>query len=95
MSAADDLMLLGLLPTASAIEVKAAYRRRALELHPDRGGDQAAFAALAAAYKRLSQSAPTITRGGRCSTCRGTGIVLTHRGFHTLRTVCPVCRIKR
>jgi hypothetical protein len=40
------------LPTsASAAEVKIAYRRRALLLHPDRGGDASAMAALNAAYE--------------------------------------------
>jgi curved DNA-binding protein CbpA len=40
------------LPTsASPAEVKAAYRRRAFLLHPDRGGDHAAMVALNAAYE--------------------------------------------
>jgi molecular chaperone DnaJ len=45
---------LGLSPTASAIEVRDAYRRRARQLHPDRGGrDAAAMAALNDAYRVL------------------------------------------
>jgi DnaJ domain len=43
--------ILGLTSRASAEEVKSAYRRRALELHPDRGGQAAAFRALHAAYE--------------------------------------------
>jgi len=43
--------LLGLTSRASVEEVKSAYRRRALELHPDRGGDAAQFRALHAAYE--------------------------------------------
>jgi hypothetical protein len=43
--------LLGLTSRASVVEVKGAYRRRALELHPDRGGDPAQFRALHAAYE--------------------------------------------
>jgi hypothetical protein len=43
--------VLGLTARATADEVKGAYRRRALELHPDRGGDAAQFRALHAAYE--------------------------------------------
>jgi hypothetical protein len=45
---------LGLPTAASMVEIKAAYRRRALVLHPDRGGDAAAMAALNAAYEDAS-----------------------------------------
>lgn len=43
--------VLGLTARASLEEVKAAYRRRALELHPDRGGDAADFRGLQTAYE--------------------------------------------
>ena len=43
--------LLGLTARANLAEVKSAYRRRALELHPDRGGDAAQFRGLHAAYE--------------------------------------------
>ncbi|WP_169978085.1 J domain-containing protein [Tautonia rosea] len=42
---------LGLPTAASLAEIKAAYRRRAFLLHPDRGGDHAAMVALNAAYE--------------------------------------------
>lgn len=42
---------LGLPTAASLAEIKAAYRRRALLLHPDRGGDHAAMVALNVAYE--------------------------------------------
>ena len=42
---------LGLTSRASTEEVKSAYRRRALTLHPDRGGQAAEFRALHAAYE--------------------------------------------
>ncbi|MEW4566797.1 J domain-containing protein [Tautonia sp. JC769] len=45
---------LGLPTAASLAEIKAAYRRRALLLHPDRGGDPAAMVALNAAYEDAS-----------------------------------------
>jgi len=45
--------LLGLAKGASVAEIKAAYRKRALETHPDHGGDADDFRALHAAYERL------------------------------------------
>jgi hypothetical protein len=41
---------LGLETTATADEVKRAYRRRALETHPDRGGSDEAFRAVQRAF---------------------------------------------
>ena len=42
---------LGLEPGAPLIEIKRAYRLRALEAHPDRGGSDEAFRALHHAYE--------------------------------------------
>lgn len=42
---------LGLPSTASFAEIRAAYRRRALLVHPDRGGDHASMVALNVAYE--------------------------------------------
>ena len=42
---------LGLEPHATLIEIKRAYRLRALEVHPDRGGSDEAFRALHRAYE--------------------------------------------
>lgn len=42
---------LGLEPHASIAEIKQAYRLRALEVHPDRGGTDEAFRALHSAYE--------------------------------------------
>lgn len=44
---------LGLEPGASLAQLKSAFRRRSRELHPDRGGDERAFAALVDAYRTL------------------------------------------
>jgi hypothetical protein len=44
--AANPFVVLGLSPTASPAEVKAAYRAAARRLHPDAGGDEASFRAL-------------------------------------------------
>ncbi len=53
----DPYALLGVPPEASLVEVKAAFRRRALELHPDHGGDTASFIALKRAYDGLVKRA--------------------------------------
>ncbi len=42
---------LGLAPSATETEIKTAYRKRALETHPDRGGSNEAFRALQRAYE--------------------------------------------
>ena len=49
----DPHTLLGVPPGAPLEEVKAAFRRKALEHHPDRGGDAAAFIAVKRAYDRI------------------------------------------
>lgn len=49
--------ILGVKRTATAAEIKAAYRRRAKRLHPDHGGDPEKFKELLAAYKTLSDPA--------------------------------------
>ena len=42
---------LGLKPQATLLEIKRAYRLRALETHPDRGGSDEAFRAVQSAYE--------------------------------------------
>jgi curved DNA-binding protein CbpA len=44
-------------PSATLREIKAAFRRLALETHPDRGGDAAAFARVAEAFEVLRHGA--------------------------------------
>ena len=45
---------LGINPNASDAEVKKAYRKLAMQHHPDKGGDQAKFKEITAAYEILS-----------------------------------------
>jgi hypothetical protein len=54
--------VLGLAPTATVAEIKLAYRRRALETHPDHGGDAAAFRAVQRAYERALRRRETAAR---------------------------------
>jgi len=50
------LALLGLTPTFTLQQLKKAYRSKALQLHPDRGGEQLQFILLQQAYQQLLQS---------------------------------------
>jgi len=45
--------VLGVQPGASLAEVKQAFRKRALETHPDQGGDAALFRELSQAYQKV------------------------------------------
>jgi DnaJ-domain-containing protein 1 len=47
----NAFVTLGLLSNASIDEIKSAYRRKAVEHHPDRGGDHLAMVKLNAAYE--------------------------------------------
>jgi len=49
----EDYRVLDVEPDADSDEVQAAYREKARELHPDRGGDADAFARVNEAYRRL------------------------------------------
>lgn len=53
MTIHEAYAILGVSPSASATEIKAAYRRRVNETHPDKGGDPAEFIRVRAAYEIL------------------------------------------
>lgn len=50
----DYYTILGLDRSASAVDVKKAYRKLAMKHHPDRGGDSTVFAKMTEAYETLS-----------------------------------------
>ncbi len=54
---ADAFGVLGLQAPCTSEDIKAAYRRRALEVHPDRGGSPADFQAVEDAYRQLLRAA--------------------------------------
>lgn len=51
---ASHWSVLGLEPGAALSEVKQAYRKRALQTHPDQGGDADLFRATQHAYEKLT-----------------------------------------
>ncbi len=51
----DPYALLEVAATASAEDVKAAFRKKALEHHPDRGGTPEAFMAMKRAYDAITK----------------------------------------
>ena len=51
------LAVLGIRAPCTVEDIKVAYRRRALEVHPDRGGTPGDFQAVEAAYRRLLREA--------------------------------------
>jgi hypothetical protein len=53
--ATDAFEVLDLPATATLEEVRAAYRRKVLEVHPDHGGDEAAFRRVREAYATAKQ----------------------------------------
>lgn len=56
MAKKDYYEILGVSKTASADEIKKAFRRAAVEHHPDKGGDEAKFKEINEAYEVLKDS---------------------------------------
>jgi DnaJ family protein A protein 2 len=50
----DYYQILGVPTTASPEEIKKAYRKLAMQHHPDRGGDTEKFKEISEAYDNLS-----------------------------------------
>lgn len=83
MNKNEALRTLNLSTTYTNNELKLAYRRQAMQNHPDRGGTAEAFARVVGAYNLLSQQV--------CATCRGTGWTTIYDGPFKHEVECPQC----
>ncbi len=80
--------MLGIPETASPDEVRAAWKRKAIETHPDKGGKMEDFHAARVAFAealRIAENAP-------CAECIGTGRREERFGFYTMPMRCDACR---
>ena len=75
--------LLGIPPEATDNEIHAAYRRAAMQHHPDRGGSPELFQTIQEAYEALQNRV--------CPDCGGKGFTTTRQGFFVSKTPCPKC----
>lgn len=75
--------ILGISAEATEEEIRKAYRRAAMQHHPDRGGSTETFLAVQAAYDALQKQA--------CPTCGGKGFTTLRQGFFVSKTPCPKC----
>lgn len=71
----EDYLILGVRFGASSEEIRSAYRKRARECHPDKGGSQEEFQRLQSAYERLTEQRDLRERLVQCfqklwSVCR-------------------------
>lgn len=78
----------GLPANATADEVRGHWRRRAMKLHPDRGGDKHQFDEVHKQYRRALAEA---NEPVYCDQCGGTGRLKHQQGFYSTSVVCTRC----
>jgi DnaJ-class molecular chaperone len=79
---------LGLPDSATADEVKRAWRQLAMAHHPDRGGDPSEFDRL----RKLYDEALAVAEAPKpCATCNGSGKVRRAHGWTSIELACEVC----
>lgn len=92
MSLAKDLELLQVLPEASKFLtegfIKQRFRDLAAQVHPDKGGDPAAFHELRSAHDRLLA---WLAKPKRCRACQGAGKVNLSKTRTPLFKRCSAC----
>ena len=59
----DPYSVLGIQPGASKDEAKKAFKRRAMETHPDRGGNEEEFKKVNEAYEQIKNPQPRGPQG--------------------------------
>ena len=89
MSVADSYRLLGVDTTASLAQVKKAFRQKALELHPDQGGDDAAFRDLKDAFEQAVAASLDQVEQVRINSFAGRYDPFTDPNYHTYTFFAP------
>lgn len=91
--------VLGLSPSATQEQIKTIYRELAWSSHPDHGGSQDEFAAVAHAYRVLSDKDARLQHDRElallcraCEACGGMGQIRRQRSFNdTVMLPCQAC----
>lgn len=76
--------VLGVAPDASAADVERAFRCRAQDAHPDRGGDPETFRLLVTARRVLAAPARPGGAGGAGGTASGAPLTVRHTGHRAV-----------
>ncbi len=83
---------LRVLPSVTPEGLRAAFRARARETHPDRGGDPAEFAAVAQAYEAARNLHEFLAHAKVCEKCGGFGVVRIKKGMSPAEAaICQQC----
>lgn len=72
-------------------EVKEAYKNKAGEVHPDRGGTPEDFHRVKQAFD-LIKEALHVPSKLKCEACEGKGHIEIRNGFHVIKQRCRWCR---
>lgn len=84
---------LGVLPSATPEALRAAYRARARDTHPDRGGDPDEFYKVTQAYEAARNVSAWLPEGKICANCGGFGVVGVKKGLKPrYPVICPECK---
>ena len=89
LQVSSPFISLGLNDGATEQEVRAAYRRMAQQLHPDKGGSVEEFQQLKDVYQKALRLA---LKSKVCQTCDGAGKICIYHGFHSTKSRCPDCK---
>ena len=84
----DAFKLLGLPDTATCVQVRRAFLKKADAAHPDKGGSSDVFIQLNSAYRYAMREC---TQPLVCADCGGTGFTERESGWHVARIICAVC----
>jgi DnaJ-class molecular chaperone len=84
----DAFKLLDLPDTATCEQVRKAYLKKAEISHPDKGGAQAEFVKVGAAYRYAMSMC---TKPIPCEECGEVGFIERAAGWRVARIVCPKC----